>query len=512
MSSPQVLSRPLPAAVPFRVVWVVAGFAFAFALIVAFWVGYIQSDDMFYADAARGWGWHAPYLGETHWGLRHLIVLPMALAFRLVGESEAALLVPTLAYAAGLLGLVFVVARRIGGTAAGAVAVAVAGGVPVLATGASLVSTDVPEAFCVLASLWAFHLGETRRRAWLLVLAGALAGGACITRETSLALLVLYGLLFLAGYGGRRLAYLWIGAGFAAVIVADWAYLYAVSGDPLYRQHISLQGVAHDGPQQEARYAAAPGMDRFGALAVPRWVKPLVVLFANQNFGLFFWLAVPATAWLALRAPAGPVRRAARLFGGLGLVWVVVQGWALMPWLWVIPRYYAAAASVLAVPLGVALARGLAGPRRLWAAAALALLLASDAALAMGVGEAFHGERALAGFMRGTTEQVWTDPSTAAGAIWLLERDGTAPRLHVGPPPPGGIFFFNARPRRPTPADWTLHTPAPDWILLATLDPPRKWTGFIAHLPGLEGHLPAGLADKLDPPPHTVRVYRAPGG
>ena len=313
--------------------------------------GYIESDDMFYAAAARGWLADAPYLGTTHWGIRHCIVLPMAVAFALFGEREAALILPSICCAILLLCLLGAMARRLGGWRAAALTVAVAGSVPVVATGATLVATDLPEAFFVIGSMWAWYLGRANGRpAWFLV-GGIAAGCAVITRETTAALLAFYLVAFLLGRGRFLREYLILAAGFAAVVGADWLYLYAMSGDPMYRLHIAMAGARGDGPQMEALNEGSSGVDRFGAIALPRVLRPLGAVFLNQNFGLLFWVAVPATAWLALRGQ-GEARQSACVSAGLAATWLVVTGYVLAPWLWVIPRYYVVCV-VLAVPLCV---------------------------------------------------------------------------------------------------------------------------------------------------------------
>src|SRR4051812_6811269 len=62
------------------------------------WVGYIESDDWFYAEAARNWAAHFPFIGSTHWGLRHMIVLPMAASFAIAGLGEGSLVLPLMIY------------------------------------------------------------------------------------------------------------------------------------------------------------------------------------------------------------------------------------------------------------------------------------------------------------------------------------------------------------------------------------------------------------------------------
>lgn len=123
---------------------VTVALSLALGSIYLVWVGFNESDDVFYAEAAMGWVQHAPFLGRTHWALRHCIVLPMALLFWTFGESETTLVLPSLIYEISLLALFAYMAWRLHGWLASAIVIIIAGTLPLIATGASLVSTDVP--------------------------------------------------------------------------------------------------------------------------------------------------------------------------------------------------------------------------------------------------------------------------------------------------------------------------------------------------------------------------------
>ena len=50
----------------------------AVAMMAFGWVGYYGSDDISYAAGGRGWLYDFPYVGDSHWTLRHTVVVPMA--------------------------------------------------------------------------------------------------------------------------------------------------------------------------------------------------------------------------------------------------------------------------------------------------------------------------------------------------------------------------------------------------------------------------------------------------
>lgn len=482
-------------------------------LVRAGWAGFLETDDLAYATAANSWLHHFPFLADNHWGLRHMIVLPIAAFFALFGENETTLFLVMSVYFVLFLGLIYFCVRDIGGDLAALLAVLLIAATPAFALSPSLLSPDIPEAFFVLGSVWAFRLGWRGNRRWLFLLAGLLASLAFITRETSVALFVLYGVLFLMNYGGDRKAYLWMALGFAPVALTDFIALGLASGDPLYRFHVALRGAAGDGPAQGYAAQATPGLDRFGAIDTPRWAKPLVVLFVNQSFGIVLWAAVPAAIMLSAQSRPSEQRRTVRLFAGLGLTWFLVLGYALAPWLWVIARYLMTGVAALIIPLAITVAALLERRRWLLGATILAAVLAVDAGLVASENvNLMFGERALVAFVRQAQEPVRTDPSTLRSAGWLLSVAGLSDRVTAAPPAPGTIYFFNGKTRRPLPADWPVKQPAADWTLIQRFDAEPKVAALIGRRLGVERLLPAAIARKLDPPSQFAAAYRVPAG
>ena len=481
---------------------------FVVLLVRLSWTGHVESDDVFYAAAAEGWVWHFPYLAHTHWGLRHTIVLPMALAFRLFGQTEAALEAPMLLYYAALLVLVFGCVRRVSGAQTAVLATAITAAVPAIAFEASIVVDDLPEAFFVMASAWAFLAATERGDRRLFVLSGAVAGLGFLTRETTGTLLVFYAILFLFDYGGDRLAYVWMGGGFLLIVGADVAALGWASGDPLYRLHVSLSKVTQVvGSRGSKGFEATENLDK------PRWLLPLLITFLHQRIGLLFWLAVPATAVLAVRGTDSPQRRMIRLLGGLALVWFLVLGYAVPSRLYVLPRLQMVTAVCLCVVLAIALVRLFATGYRFLAVAAAAALLATDLLLIVAAQKnPLFGERALAGYVAEHPAEMYTDPGTELGARWLLASAGLTDRVDVAPPPPGALYFYDPTSRRGLPPDWPVQAPEPGWQLVARFAEQPTLLARTLHRSGVERMLPHGLAIKLDPPARVASVWRVPGG
>ena len=485
---------------------------FVVGIIALAWTGFTQSDDQFYAAAGAGWAFHFPYLPDTHWGVRHMVVWPIALAFRLFGESDATLAASPLFYATLLLGLCFLLTRRIAGFGAALLAVALLAAVPQFAADASIVVEDPAEAFLLLCSLLVFHFAWQRNRNGAFMLSGVLAALAFLTRETSLVLLLLYGLLFLADYGGRRVAYIWMGVGFCVVVGADTALLWWASGDPLYRVHLALNGIHHDNPGLAAQFATQPGLNRFGNLAAPRWLQPLVILFLDQSYGLLFWFGIPAAVLLMTDRARSEGRLILRLLCGFALLWLLVLSYGFT-FLWVIARYDFVLAVVVTIPLAIALSRMLRDRQRWLAVLVIAALLGSDVLLiAASNRDPLFGERALVALVRETPGgTVLTDPGTATGAAWLLRVHHLAGRVRVGMPKPGDLYYFD-HPWRGIPGDWPIHAPPSSWIAVQRFAKPPSLVARLLREFGLARLLPGVLARKLLPPPQTAALYRVPPG
>src|SRR5262245_32820675 len=270
------VSKQRPRPEPWPALLLVILIAVAAAMVG--WIGYIEADDQFYASAAVGWLTHFPFVGTNHWGLRHAIVLPIAASFSLGGVRETTLILPITLYYFALVILTFLVLERVSERRVAFWAAVIVALTPRFALGASWVVTDLPELFFEVSSFWAFYLatqrGGTPR---LLLLAGALAGLAWITRETAVAFLAFYGILFLFGFGMPRMRYFWMALGFVVIVGADTAYLWSTTGDWLYRYHVTLRAVASDNPLNHT------GPAWRGLIAASKYTKPFVVLFTSHE-------------------------------------------------------------------------------------------------------------------------------------------------------------------------------------------------------------------------------------
>jgi len=480
------------------------------------YVGFIASDDGSYSEAAIGWLDHFPYVGINHWALRHAVVLPVALSFWLGGINEFTMMLPTKVYLLLLILLTYGCLSRLLEQRTALLASALIALTPVLVLPSSP-SDDPVECFFVAASFWAFYFGsEHRINRALLLLSGICAGLAFITRETSAIIALFYGVLFLLGRRAPRAYFFLIAGGFLAVLAIDTVYLASMTGDPLYRFHISMGAVTNDNPFHPAIAPAAPaqnGLDPSGLIVAPRLIQPVLMLFTAHQFGPLFFFAVPAGFWLwKNRGKQEPQFEIARLSGLLGLIWFLTLSYVLLV-LFVDPRYFTVTiyAAVLVVALWL---QTLSLHRVSFGLIVLFLSVGDLLMIYLDNKGLIFGEKTLVALARASDEPIYTDPATLGGATFLLKYTAPEHKVISGFAPAGGLFFYN-----PSPTRLEFHRdsigkfePRSTWTLLRSITEEPKRSALILRASGLEAVLPVGIVQKLDPPLHRGYLYRVPPG
>lgn len=466
------------------------------ALVACGWVGFLGSDDAFYAAGAYGWIEHFPYVGG-HGTIRYPITIPIALSFLTFGENEYALVLPSLLYMLGFLTLAWFSVRRASNSWAAFGALAALVTCPLLVVQSSISSVDIVETFFLFASTLLFWRcledGPDGRK---LFLAGALAGLGFLTRETAIFIALFYALYFAIGYRFHRGHYLWIAVGFVAVWLAEVTYLWIMTGDPLYRINISLH---HDSSIDRS-------IDLAGNVIVNPLLDPLLVLLANQEFMALFFLAVPLGAWLCFgRSIPGRLKTFARLVALLGLVWFVAAGAAqkLLP---LNPRYFMITCASACILTGIGLALLFERCKRRWAAALVAAFIVSTNLLGIYVEnkDPLFGERQLAHITsqrRG--DIIHTDPKTRHRADMLLHWQHASNRVPDTAPKPGDLYLYN-----PKLATKPAYMPQPQWLRLQSWEPQPPLPTRIIESSGLATFIPAGIWTKLRHRHPPVTLYR----
>lgn len=476
--------------------------------VLAFaWVGYLGSDDVTYAVGAYGWLQQFPYVGG-HGTIRYLITVPIAISFALFGDGEFQLVLPTIVYFAALILLTYGFVAHLLDRVTALLAAILMATLPLLAVQATTASADITEMTFVAASVWLYCLAATSRHPLALLLgAGACAGLAWLTRETTVALVLFYGLAFLAGYHIKRWQYFVIGAGFLAVWSCELLYLWVMTGDPLYRVNISLH---HDSTVTRA-------YDSAGNLFVHPAINPLLMLLVNQEFAAFFWVAIPVCIALAAgRSMAPEARKVALLWIWVGLVWFLffAVNSSLLP---LNPRYATPTAYGAVIATAVFL-RHLLCRGRIWTVGILVagLLTTNLAAIHVENRDYMFGERALTQFVREQNRPVRTDPDTAHRALQLLEWAHSERLVEGGEPRQGELYLYNPiragfSSRLVKPEDASKFLPRAGWEVVWSVQPRPKLIGRALQSIGLDRAIPASLMRRLYLPHPGVTVYRVTG-
>ena len=479
------------------------------------WVGHIGSDDQIYLEAAGKWLTEAPVVGDSHWANRLTLVLPLAGVIGLFGAAEVTTVLVTTAYFLALLLLSYVFLRWFFGVGAGLAGTALLLLTPLFAVQATIAGVDVIEVFFCAASLWLF-LGavETSRvKTWLFV-AGLAAGMALLTRLTSGGLIIFYAILFLLGSLYPRRLYWLMAGGVAFVVGADTLYNVIMTGDPLHRLTAAFgthTSVANIGTFTGSHLGGS------GNVSDNRLIAPLLALLVNQEFGLLFFLAVPA-AWMGARSPrlTDRQRRAIRLFAGFALVWFLWIGYSgsIRP----LPRYFGVMTYVAVIMVTVWLVLVLPGISRVVAGLFAAGLVATNLLCLMVENrDPLFGERALAAYVASAGEAVYTDPRTARKADMFLDWAAADAALVRPAPPPAGSLFFHypknaetGRTHQRAGFDPALYVPDPGWPQVARIDPPPRELGLLLSLLRADSLLPPGIVTRLARPNPPAVVYRVP--
>jgi 4-amino-4-deoxy-L-arabinose transferase-like glycosyltransferase len=474
-------------------------------LVATGWVGFLASDDVTYALGAYGWIEQFPFVGG-HGTIRYPITIPMALSFLAFGENEFAMVLPSLLYMLAFLALIWHVIRGVSGSIAATCALGLLAISPLLVIQSSIASVDIVEMTFLFSSVLLFwrclDAGPDRLQ---LFVAGVLAGLAFLTRETAIFVAVFYAVLFLAGHRFHRAHYLWIAAGFLAIWAVEICYLWAMTGDPLYRINISLN---HDSSIDRT-------IDVAGNVVVHPLIDPLLVLLLNQEFMALYFIAIPVGAWLCFGTSIDSrTQHFARIIALFGLTWFFCAGAAqhLLP---LNPRYFMITTAVACVLSGIGLARlAMSGSRGIAASAVMLLVAGNLVGIYIENKDNLFGPRKLAAIAAlYPHSQITTDPMTRYRADMLLRWEGARNRVSDRPAADGDLFFYNpafadtANFKMPA-ESVNLYQPDKEARLLARYEPDPIFAAKLIEAIGMEDMLPGSIWQKLRYRHPPVSLYR----
>ncbi|RTL46522.1 MAG: hypothetical protein EKK53_03430 [Burkholderiales bacterium] len=485
-----------------------------------FFVGFQASDDANYLRGALGWLAHVPYVGDTHWTLRHTLTLPAAASVSTLGLSLFSLGLTTVLYFFGFVALqLHGLQRHLGFPVAacfGLFAITTTG----MIVNSTYLAPDVSELFFVGATFWVLmrsldDVEQSSRpsvRLWLA--AGLLAGLAWSNRQTSAGALLACGITaWMAGPPARR-RIPWAVLGFALIVGGEWGYLTWMTGDPLYRLNVDLHHDPVNRLAEVQRVAASGGwIDKEGNLSVHLLLDPVLALFVSQKYGLLFWTGLWA-AWQAWRLPRGLERQVLMRLLGLGALSYLFV--AVNPKLYLVPRYLLVPAWVAAGLTAWWVARLWTQQRRVQAALVAAAVVGVNLlCLSVENTQPRAIEQALVAWVKAHPGQaVHTDIETYERSETFFQIAGV-PRTSVSSAPAaaGDRVFYNAlrveqcagQPR--CKAQAAAFRPQPHWVAVDTLHGPSKPIGQVLQALGIAPLLPPDIARRVVAPSYEVTLY-----
>jgi len=442
------------------------------------------SDDQQYLDIALGWYAHGPQIGTSHWALRHPLILSITGIFHLFGPSiDSLLLVPRLFYAL-FVGVTVATVLRLAGPRSAAIWLVLVILSPVIhAMGTSCFPEMVELAFSA-TSIWAF-LNARRSTGhaslgWSL-LSGLMLGCAVLTRETAAFVLLFYGWAFLRDPAMPRRAYFLLGLGFVVPLLVDNAWLWAMTGDPLYRLHVDKHHVLIASDHMVGKtYAGSPFLNPDLA---SRWIpagptrlhwaiNPLGDFLIDPAFG-FVILGWALSALPFFRDRAIPRPRISTLL----LLLFAIASYVTITWVFTLrpqPRYYLFVVAAATIGFALYLDAALAIPRlRRRASILLGLvLLGSGITIAVAPDQGWQAKLVVP-YMAAHPGQYSAEDHVVGRASYPLARLGMAGKLTTADPAVGDYRFrlissamFDGS--APFPHD-------PDYREIAYLDRPSPW-------------------------------------
>jgi len=483
--------------------------------LLMFWyagVGYAGSDDSAYIGTSRRWLENGAFVGEFFGDLRYPLILPIAMSVGLFGDSELSAAVPTLCYALGTVIVTYIGMRAIIDHSVALLAALMLSLMPLLAGSSTTVSADICELFFIAVSLMTFLWGVHRRLPWyVFFVAGIAAGFGFMTRESAIALLALYGALFLVDFGGRRYVFWIMAAGFAAVFCAEMLFYLIMIGDPLHRLRLVAAAIQQPDP------IAAVGLIDLSSgrvFNITPVLDPILLAVTHPQFGLIFPLAAGAAVW-AVSGSGNAEIKLARVACVLGLLSFAVGGYVLSH-LALLPRYFLVAAYASTIAVALWFRFGLwPKHKRICVAIVVVLGCAHIAGTMMANRSPLFAARMLTSLAQASNAMIHTDPETVFRGGQLFAWGNAADKITSQPPGPNDLFLFNpkfsdVRTERNRGIDMTDYRPRSDWIVERKfVDPPSVFARTVDAV-GLSRLLPSAIVRRIEAPNPPVTLYRLP--
>ncbi len=501
-------------------------------LVIAFnWIGFRNYIDG--ALSIRGatlWLNHFPYLGTTHWELRHPYILAIAGAISAFGLNEASVLIPSILSLLAIAIITLAYFTRYNQVYLGITSWLILLSVPVFVFAASTLFSDILETLLILSSVLLFISSlTTQNHNWpQIFIAGLLGGLAYTTRETSAALAFCYLTLFIAGFGGRRKIYFILAAGFLLPILSDLFFVYTQSGDLSYRIKIDLRQFHPWKELMNLDYINLVTPDKLttaelleranshdlqhfgpaGPIDMGRGLNPFIALVTNHEYQIIFLIAIPATIMLALNPPQEQwLRRLLIVLGTLSICWFITVTYILQ--MRALPRYMLPVV-YSAVVVTSAYVCHLAKTHRIASTIIISILLLACSIVSFDLeSERLHEERMLVHVAATGNETIHAVPRVIQMARFLIQTKDLQHKVTDSPPGSGDLYLYSAESLA-TVEDGikNMYTPKPSWKILETHIPRTRILGAVLKKIGILDSIPEPIRTKIYRPGPTLTLYR----
>jgi 4-amino-4-deoxy-L-arabinose transferase-like glycosyltransferase len=475
-----------------------------------FWVGYQGTDDGSYVDAALAWYRHFPQVGHSHWDLRYPIIFAVDAGFLLFGVNEFAVGVSMLAYLFAVVAVSVWVLQRWFGFVESLVFVAVFCAMPGVLVLSTIANAEIPELFFVVLSLTCYCASLGANRPWFLLLSAGLCSGlAFATRETTLGLVLAYGLLFLFNPQMKRRDYCWIGLGFVLILLLEMGFYQFEIGNPLWRFTLDAH---HDAVNRSTALAPGQVLDKEGNFGLGGPLSFLAVFFVSQKYALTFYAMLGLLPVLVRSTWNAGQRTFLSAAGTLFAAWagfIILNVWLL----YLVPRYFVVTAWVAAMLAAIGFVQLGRGRPRIAIIGVAAVLLSDAAALYVENTDPNQASRATIEAAIAANEPIYTDARTKRLGRFIAQNRGVGDRIIVGPPTKGALYALapdNLAECHQASCgfDPGAFVDKDRWTERARYVPPPRAIGAVLDRLGLTPLIPAQIRKKLVEPNSGVTIYR----
>ncbi len=501
-------------------------------LVIALnWIGFRNYiDGALSIRGAMQWLHHFPYLGTTHWELRHPYILAITGAISIFGLNELSVLIPSILSLLAIAAITLAFFIRYGHIYLGVICWLILLSIPVFVFAGSTIFSAILETLLILSSVLLFASSlPTQNHNWpQIFIAGLLGGLAYTTRETSSALAFCYLILFITGFGGRRKIYFILAAGFLLPILLDFLFIYTQSGDLFYRIKIDLRQFH---PWKEMLHldyihtampaklttadltarANSPDLQHLGSagpIDMGHGLNPFIALFTNHEYQIIFLLAIPVVIMLSINPPQEQwLRRLLVILGTLSICWFITVTYVLQ--MRALPRYMLPVVYSAIIVISVYIYR-LARTGRIAATITIAILLLACSIVSFDLeNERLHEERKLVHVAATRNEPVHAAPQVIQMARFLIQTKDLQHRVTDSPPGSGDLYLYSAESLATVePGSKYMYTPKSSWEILETHTPRTRILGAVLKKIGVLDSIPEPIRTKIYRPGPTLILYR----